>query len=178
MSSVQEGTPLLTVSTGVPVVEQGNSSLFGSIINLTNTIIGAGLLSIPFAFRVAGIVPALACLVFIWLLSSLSFDVLARSAAYTQKYTYKEIAIQTSGHALGYFAELCIVCYTFLNLIGVRILSLLLYFVVLTHTRKRTILISEFLTSVFSQWVSEGSVLLERWFIILIVSIIIFPYVC
>lgn len=136
------------------------SSMLGSIVNLTNTIIGAGLLSIPFAFRVAGIVPALLCLVGIWLLSSLSFDVLARSAEYTGKFTYKEIAITSAGPAVGYFAEFCIMVYTFLNLIG------------------RMIILADFLTTVFGSnlvGLSAGSVLTQRWFIIVMVSLVIFP---
>ncbi len=92
-----------------------------------------------------------------WLISSLSFDVLARCSHYTRTFTYKEIALSTYGPAVAYFAELCILVYTSFNLIG------------------RSILLAEFVTTVFSQWVAADSVLLQRWFVILMVSIIVFP---
>jgi amino acid permease len=99
-----EGRPLLGLETGAVQSDlqvPGISSALGSVLNLTNTIVGAGLLSIPFAFRVAGLVPGLLMLLFMWMIrlalfvtcwakqltfvlrSSLSFDVLARSAHYT-----------------------------------------------------------------------------------------------
>jgi amino acid permease len=36
--------------------------------------------------------------------------------------------------------------------------------------------LAEFITSAFSQWVSCESILLQRWFIILMVQLIVFPF--
>ena len=74
MSRLEDGRPLLGVESVAPVHSElqvaGVSSALGSVLNLTNTIVGAGLLSIPFAFRVAGLVPGLLMLVFMWLIRS------------------------------------------------------------------------------------------------------------
>ncbi len=58
----REGQPLLGsindngVPAPPPAAAGGTAGLLGSIVNLTNTILGAGLLSIPFAFRLSGVV--------------------------------------------------------------------------------------------------------------------------
>ena len=59
----KEGQPLLgsinNAGGGEPAAgaaSGGTAGVLGSIVNLTNTILGAGLLSIPFAFRLSGVV--------------------------------------------------------------------------------------------------------------------------
>lgn len=161
MSEVhEEARPLIPLRPGdgpAPATPAGGSSFMGSLINLTNTIVGAGLLSIPFAFRVAGLVPALLCLLLVWALSTLSFDVLARSASYSHTFTYKEIAVATTGVLTGFVAELCIVVYTFLNLIG------------------RGILLVQLLTPALEQF-GAPAVLRERWLIVLVGAALVFPF--
>ena len=78
-----------------------------------------------------------------WLASALSFDVLVRAAHLTGLYTYKEIAIKAWGKPLALFAELCILLYTFLNLIS------------------RPIIISTYLKSMFLSWVPNGPPILQ-----------------
>jgi hypothetical protein len=60
---MSEGRPLLgSINNAAPAAvaatsgSGGSAGLLGSIFNLTNTILGAGLLSIPFAFRLSGVV--------------------------------------------------------------------------------------------------------------------------
>jgi amino acid permease len=55
-----------------------------------------------------------------------------------------------------YFAECCIFAYTMFNIIG------------------RLIILASFVTTSFASW-HLGSVLVERWFVILMVSIVVFP---
>ncbi len=93
-----------------------------------------------------------------WAASALSFDVLVRAAHITGLFTYKEIAIKAWGKPLALFAELCILLYTFLNLIS------------------RPIIISTYLKSMFASWAPHGPpVLQESWFLIILVSVIMYP---
>ncbi len=165
---MQEGRPLLgsinnNGSPGSPAIvgaaPGGTAGIAGSIVNLTNTILGAGLLSIPFAFRLSGMALGLmflavrmpCCVVvpspdfeqFVWAVSALSFDVLVRAAHVTGLYTYKEIALKAWGRPLALFAELCIFCYTFLNLIS------------------RPIILSQYLTTMFASWLPNGPPILR-----------------
>ena len=154
-----EGAPLIASINAMPpsTASSKGAGILGSIVNLTNTIIGAGLLSIPFAFRMSGLILGLMFLVMIWAVSATSFDVLARAAQYTQLFTYKDIALKTYGKSLALTAELFILLYTLLNLVA------------------RPIIIAEYLTTVFRIWIEGYSVMTERWFIIILVSLVIFP---
>jgi sodium-coupled neutral amino acid transporter 11 len=157
---MKEAQPLLgSINQAIPVASSGgNAGLFSSIVNLTNTILGAGLLAIPFAFRLSGVGLGLIFLTFVWMASALSFDVLARAAHLTGLFTYKEIAMRAWGKPLALISELCILLYTFLNLVA------------------RPIILSEYLVTVFSSWIDSGPPILgERWFFIIIVSLIIYP---
>jgi amino acid permease len=94
----------------------------------------------------------------VWLASALSFDVLVRAAHFTGLYTYKEIAIKAWGKPLALFAELCIMLYTFLNLIS------------------RPIIISSYLKAMFASWAPHGPpILQESWLLIILVSIVMYP---
>lgn len=134
----------------------GKAGILGSTVNLVNTIIGAGLLSVPFAFSMSGVALGIIFIVFIWFCSALSFDVLVRSAHLSGAYTYKEIALKTWGPSLAYFGELCILFYTFLNLVA------------------RPLTMAQYLTDVFSN-IAKDTILTERWFIIIAVSVIMAP---
>jgi sodium-coupled neutral amino acid transporter 11 len=163
--SRSEGQPLLgSINQAMPVaVAGGESNLFSSVVNLTNTILGAGLLAIPFAFRLSGLGLGLGFLAFIWLASALSFDVLGRAAQLTGLYTYKEIAARSCGKPLAIISELCILLYTFLSLVS------------------RPIILSQYLVTVFASWTSPNDpagvpfILTQRWFFITVVLVIIYP---
>jgi hypothetical protein len=66
---MSEGRPLLgSINNAAPAVAigqgaGGSAGVLGSIFNLTNTILGAGLLAIPFAFRLSGVVMGIMFLV-------------------------------------------------------------------------------------------------------------------
>ena len=95
-------------------------------------------------------------LVFVWFCSALSFDVLAQSAHMTCLYTYKGISIRAWGAWLGFLSEICIILYTYLNLVA------------------RPIIISQYLVTVFDALIGE-TILSHSWFIILLNGIIVFP---
>ncbi len=154
----QEGASSIPSSSSSSSVG-GNSSMLSSVVNLTNTILGAGLLALPFAFRLSGLGLGLLFLIFVWLFSALSFDVLGRAAQLTGLFTYKEIALKAYGKPLAIISELCILLYTFLSLVS------------------RPIILSSYLVTVFASWTYPNVpyVLGERWFFIVVVLLIIFP---
>mmetsp|Transcript_4755 Transcript_4755/g.7061 ORF Transcript_4755/g.7061 Transcript_4755/m.7061 type:complete len:448 (+) Transcript_4755:155-1498(+) len=93
-----------------------------SVFNMTNMIIGAGVLALPYAFRAAGVLPALGVCLSVWLASSYSFILLARCAEKLEKYSYKNVALETLGDGAAIFSESVIMLYTIGNLIGRQII--------------------------------------------------------
>lgn len=67
------------------------SSVTVSLINLVNTVIGAGTLGLPYAFARAGLVPALILYFFMLLVSFMSFYYLIISADSVLLYSYGEV---------------------------------------------------------------------------------------
>lgn len=107
------------------------ASLTSSTLNLINTVIGAGVLSIPYAFRAAGWLTAIFIILLVWSASSYAFVVLARCSEATDCFTYKGIALVASGKVAALIAEVMILGYCFGNLIGrVIILGEVLPFIV------------------------------------------------
>eukprot|EP00761_Pharyngomonas_kirbyi_P012170 gb/GECH01012197.1/.p1 GENE.gb/GECH01012197.1/~~gb/GECH01012197.1/.p1 ORF type:complete len:507 (+),score=81.11 gb/GECH01012197.1/:1-1521(+) len=104
--------------------EEGSASVIGSIFNLTNTIIGGGVLSLPFAFMSSGILLGLILLLVTAILAALSLMLLVRSIQWTGKFSYKEIARQAMGRAGSVTVDLSMVllcfgtCVAYMVLIG------------------------------------------------------------
>ncbi|VAH65500.1 unnamed protein product [Triticum turgidum subsp. durum] len=60
----------------------GGASVSGAVFNLSTSIIGAGIMSIPAAMRVLGVVPALALIAAVALLSDVSVEFMLRYTAW------------------------------------------------------------------------------------------------
>lgn len=76
---------------GVHAEEKG-ASLASSIVNLANTIIGAGLLTLPFAMKVSGgVIPFALLFLSVSVGSAYGFRLLCRCCELTGKYTYREL---------------------------------------------------------------------------------------
>jgi len=110
--------------TGKPVVAKAKvgATTSSSIFNMTNMIIGAGVLALPYAFRAAGLVPAVLICVSVWMASTYSFMLLARCAEALNRFSYKEVAVETYGPFAANFSEGAILLYTLGNLIGRQII--------------------------------------------------------
>ncbi|KAH7826138.1 putative AminoAcid/AuxinPermease(AAAP) Family Protein [Monocercomonoides exilis] len=95
--------------------EEKYASQFSSIINLVNTVIGAGTLGLPFAIAKAGLLPASLMFLFMIIISFISFFQLIYVADATCLYTYGDLA----GKVFGVYGILSIAFCTFLKCFGV-----------------------------------------------------------
>jgi amino acid permease len=68
------------------------ASLLGSIFNLTKTAMGAGLLSLPRAFALAGLLPGFSLILFCGFFTGVSLHLLARCSAHTGATDYVTLA--------------------------------------------------------------------------------------
>ncbi|KAL6043317.1 hypothetical protein QOT17_023961 [Balamuthia mandrillaris] len=130
------------------------ASVPSSMLNLTNSIVGVGILSIPYSYKLSGVFPGLFFTFFVWMASSYSFQVLGILSERTACFTYKGIALFTWGRFVALVGELAILLYTYLSLIA------------------RPMILSDYTVAILSNWVDKDSVLLKDWFIILIVTVV------
>lgn len=106
-SSVPEGQGSMLMLT------EGNS-LRGTVFNLVNSMVGGGVLSLPFAMAQCGVVSGLGCLVFVALASDLTVWMLIFCVDATRERSYARVAEMLYGRWLGIFVDLIV----FLNNFG------------------------------------------------------------
>ena len=75
----------------------------GVAVNLANTIIGSGIIGLPYAMRQAGLVLGLALLVLVGALTAYSLDILIRAGRRVGKYEYGDAARAIFG-PVGFYA--------------------------------------------------------------------------
>ncbi|KAJ5079439.1 amino acid transporter [Anaeramoeba ignava] len=85
-----------------------NGSLSQSIFNLANTIIGAGSLSIPFAFKASGAILGTLLLVFSGLLAVYSMYLLAQISEFSNVFGYSELAKKAYKKVGSKFVVFCV----------------------------------------------------------------------
>ncbi|KAL0207070.1 hypothetical protein P9112_012781 [Eukaryota sp. TZLM1-RC] len=107
----------------IPLEKQTKgASILSSSLNLTNTVIGAGLLCLPSAMMHGGLGLGLSLLLVVCLLASSSFIFLSSCCSKTGQYSYKGIAKSLLGRRYGSVVELFVFLYTCGTCIGYNVL--------------------------------------------------------
>lgn len=88
-----DAQPLLKPSSPSPLpIEEappGNTTLVGAIYLIMNTVMGAGLLTLPFGVMNSGLVMGLLLMLGVAIISAYSLRVIQRCCDITQAYTFK-----------------------------------------------------------------------------------------
>ncbi|KAK9765306.1 hypothetical protein K7432_006476 [Basidiobolus ranarum] len=148
--------PELEVTENVP--EEGNVSIAGVAFNVLNTIIGSGILGLPYAVKQAGFVTGLIVLAFVGVLTDFSLRMLVKSGRQAGIYHYSMLA-QSSLGKVGSFALNIFILF---NGLGIAISYL--------------IIIGDTLPLLAEQYVPGFGVLQNRIFgIVMCACIFIFP---
>ena len=71
--------------------KQKGATVLSSILNLVNTVIGAGTLGLPFAFYKAGLVPSLLLFALMLFISILTFNFMINVCDSTLTYSFGEV---------------------------------------------------------------------------------------
>jgi amino acid permease len=98
-----------------------SAGLPSAIFNTTNTIIGGGVLALPFAFANAGLIVGVALVILIALLSFLSSHYLAILVRYCQKKngrSYRSVAMSAFGFPGAFAVDVCFVLFLFGGAVG------------------------------------------------------------
>lgn len=91
------------------MLRRGRASLpaaLSATLNFTNSILGAGLMGIPYAFRQAGMIPGIVLLVAVGLVSDWSVGLMVKSGKRVGARSYQELMGRTFGPAGSYLCAL------------------------------------------------------------------------
>ncbi|CAA6661860.1 unnamed protein product [Spirodela intermedia] len=99
-----------------------SATVSGAVFNLSTTIIGAGIMSIPATLKVLGVGPAVALILAVALLCDVSVEILLRHTNSGEAMSYASIMAESFGRAGATVAQACIV----LNNVGILIMYLII----------------------------------------------------
>lgn len=85
-----------------------HASVSGAVFNVSTSIIGAGIMSIPATFKVLGVVPAFLLIVVIAWLANLSVEFLMRFTHSGQSVTYAGVMGESFGKAGSVAVQVCV----------------------------------------------------------------------
>ncbi|KAI3891755.1 hypothetical protein MKX03_020893 [Papaver bracteatum] len=93
------------------------ASVTGAVFNVSTSIIGAGIMSIPATLKVLGVIPAILLILFIAVLSEASVDFLLRFTSSGKSTTYAGVMGESFGRAGSVGLQICIMVTTLGTLI-------------------------------------------------------------
>lgn len=102
------GVGVSTAAEARAEVTKGGSSLGTSMLNLSKNIIGAGMLSLPFAMKGAGVVPFLIGITFMGILNAYTFFLLGWCCRATGARSFGELWSKTFGQQSAWLADLSV----------------------------------------------------------------------
>ncbi|XP_078445538.1 amino acid transporter AVT6C-like [Wolffia australiana] len=101
-------TPLLPTYDAAESVH-GSAAVSGAVFNLSTSIIGAGIMSIPATLKVLGVVPALSLILAVAILCDVSVEFLLRYTHSGKVMSYAGIMAESFGKAGAMALQLCVV---------------------------------------------------------------------
>eukprot|EP00873_Tetraselmis_striata_P045575 jgi/Tetstr1/465839/TSEL_010459.t1 len=93
-------------------VPEGKATLFGSTLNVANSVVGAGMLSLPYVLKESSVLVGLAVILFTCAASTYSFYLLGASCELTGKFDYKGLGLDAGGPRLALLIQVVMVLYT------------------------------------------------------------------
>lgn len=84
-------------------------SVWGPVFNVSTSIIGAGIMSVPATLKVLGVIPALLLIVIIAVLAEISVDFLMRFTNSGQSTTYAGVMKESFGQFGSVITQLCVI---------------------------------------------------------------------
>ncbi|KAL4312225.1 hypothetical protein GQ457_01G039810 [Hibiscus cannabinus] len=120
------------------------SGISGAVFNLTTSIIGAGIMALPAAMKVLGVVLGIFMIILIGILSEMSVEMLIRYAVSCKARSYGEVVQIAMGRTAKVLSEICII----VNNAGVLIVYLIIMGDVMSGSVRHL--------GVFDQWLGHG----------------------
>lgn len=112
-------TPLLPPEDPVPQ----NGSITGAVFNISTTMIGAGIMSIPATMKVLGIVPGFVVIVLVALITNVTVEFMLRYTSSGKSTTYAGLIGESFGSVGSLAVKICVI----ITNLGI----LIIYFIIL-----------------------------------------------
>ncbi|KAK7300464.1 hypothetical protein RJT34_11308 [Clitoria ternatea] len=100
-----------------------NGSLFGAVFNISTTMVGAGIMSVPATMKVLGIIPAFVVIVLVALITDITVEFMLRYTSSGESTTYAGMVGESFGTLGSLAVKICVITTT----TGV----LIIYFIIL-----------------------------------------------
>lgn len=144
---------------------KSGSGIYGAVFNLTTSIIGAGIMALPAAMKVLGLVLGVILIFFLGILSEITVELLVRFSVQCKATSYGEVVQAALGRTAKTLSEICII----VNNGGVLIVYLIIIGDVLSGSLRHI--------GVFDQWLGHGF-WDHRKIVILIVLVLFLAPLC
>ena len=89
-----------------------NSSVGASIANMTNNVLGSGLVALAYAVSRCSLIPGIILLITLAAIACLSQIIITRTCRITNKYTYREMGTDVLGKTNGFIISFIMLLYT------------------------------------------------------------------
>ena len=144
----------------VNMAHTGKGSLLTSTVNLTNTIVGGGMLALPFAFKSAGLLLGMLMLAAVIVTTDFSVRLLHDAGVRTRRPLFRPLTERTLGPRVVPFVQICIILQSYGTCIG--------YYVI----------IADMVQPLLAEILSPDSPFASRTFVGLVSLAVTAPLVC
>lgn len=103
--------------------EDCQATIMSTVFNLSNNIVGAGILTLPYCFKEASIVEGALLMIFVGILSGLSLVLIAVCCDVTQCFSFRGMGERTLGRGFGITIQSIMFIYTFFSCVSFMILA-------------------------------------------------------
>ncbi|KAG2729402.1 hypothetical protein I3843_01G242800 [Carya illinoinensis] len=151
-----------------PLIDGGSKTgpgISSAVFNLTTTIIGAGIMALPAAMKVLGLIPGFVLIILMGILSEISVELLVRFSVLCKASSYGEVVQHAMGKPARIFLESCII----VNNAGVLVVYLIIMGDVMSGSLHHV--------GVFDQWLGNG-VWDQRKLVILVAVVVFLAPLC
>ncbi|PIN03591.1 Amino acid transporter protein [Handroanthus impetiginosus] len=124
--------------------KKSGSGIYGAVFNLTTSVIGAGIMALPAAMKVLGLVLGVILIFLMGILSEISVEFLVRFSVQCKATSYGEVVQAALGRTAKILSEICII----VNNAGVLVVYLIIIGDVMAGSLRHI--------GVFDQWLGHG----------------------
>ncbi|XP_015880512.3 amino acid transporter AVT6A isoform X5 [Ziziphus jujuba] len=172
--SVGVRTPLLPIEeddeVAAEIIKTRGASFHGSVFNLSCTVIGSGIMSLPATLKVLGLVPGVALIVIAAFLTDTSIEMLLRFSKPGLAFSYSDLMDDAFGKIGKILLQICVI----INNIG----CLIVYMIIIEDVLSGSTSSGVHNSGVLEEWCGEHW-WTGRAFVLLVLTIVIFiPLIC
>lgn len=157
--------PLIGAGDGFPATIAAGSGIPGAVFNLATSVIGAGIMALPAAMKVLGLLPGFLSIFLMGVLSEISIELLIRFAVLRKSPSYGDIVNTALGRPFKIVSEICII----VNNAGILVVYLIIIGDVMSGSAKHV--------GVFDQLFGNGE-WDHRKLVILVVLLVFLAPLC